>query len=69
MALIITDICIACDACLHECPNEAISEGDPIYTIDRKKCTECKEHFDKPACVEVCPVDAIEPFKQQKKRK
>ena len=30
MALLINDECIACDACIPECPNDAISEGDPI---------------------------------------
>ena len=28
MALLITDECIACDACREECPTEAIEEGD-----------------------------------------
>jgi len=61
MALIITDECISCGACEEECPNEAISEGDEFSVIDPKKCTECKGFFDEPQCVEVCPVDAIEP--------
>jgi len=42
-----------------ECPNEAISEGDPIYAIDSTLCTECVGFYDEPQCVEVCPVDAI----------
>ena len=41
MALIITDECINCDVCEPECPNDAISQGDTIYIIDPKKCTEC----------------------------
>jgi len=57
MAYKITEECIACDACLPECPNEAISEGDPIYVIDWEKCTECEGHFDTPQCADVCPVD------------
>lgn len=61
MALIINDECIACDACVSECPNEAITEGDPIYVIDPNLCTECVGFFDEPQCVEVCPVDAIVP--------
>jgi len=60
MALIINEECIACDACVDECPNEAISEGDPIYVIDPDKCTECVGHYDEPACVAVCPVDCIQ---------
>jgi ferredoxin len=59
MALIITDECINCDVCEPECPNEAISQGPEIYVIDPAKCTECVGHFDKPQCVEVCPVDCI----------
>jgi len=59
MALKINEECIQCDACVAECPNEAISEGDPIYIIDPNICTECVGFFDKPQCVEVCPVDCI----------
>ena len=59
MALIINEECIACSACVDECPNEAISEGDPIYVIDPNKCTECVGFYDEPQCVTVCPVEAI----------
>lgn len=55
MAHKINEECIACGSCVPECPVEAISEGDPIYTIDPEKCTDCG------ACVEVCPVEAIKP--------
>jgi len=61
MALMITDDCIACDACRDECPNQAIEEGDPIYVIDPDRCTECVGHYDEPACIAVCPVDCIIP--------
>lgn len=49
----ITEDCIACGACLDECPNDAISEGD-IYVVDMTKCKpdNCKK------CAEVCPTDA-----------
>ncbi|MCD4756837.1 MAG: YfhL family 4Fe-4S dicluster ferredoxin [Arcobacteraceae bacterium] len=59
MSLMITDECIACDACREECPNIAIEEGDPIYIIDSDLCTECVGSFDEPQCIEVCPVDCI----------
>lgn len=59
MALIITDTCINCDVCEPECPNSAISQGEEIYVIDPKHCTECVGHFDTPQCVAVCPVDCI----------
>lgn len=51
----ITDECILCGACLPECPEEAISEGDPKYIIDPSKCTDCGN------CAEVCPTDACLP--------
>jgi ferredoxin len=59
MALMITDACINCDVCEPECPNSAISQGEEIYQIDPKLCTECVGHHAKPQCVEVCPVDCI----------
>ncbi len=59
MALFITDECINCDVCEPECPNDAIYQGEIIYQIDWKRCTECVGHFQTPQCVEVCPVDCI----------
>ena len=59
MSLIINDECIACDACLDECPTEAIEEGDPIYVIDGDRCTECVSVYDEPSGISVCPVDCI----------
>ena len=57
MAHVISDNCISCGACMAECPQDAISEGDTKYVIDPEKCTDCK------SCVEVCPSDAISPAK------
>ena len=51
MAYIIDDSCIACGACIAECPVDAISEGDP-YTIDADACIDCG------ACASGCPVDS-----------
>ncbi|BAW80937.1 4Fe-4S ferredoxin iron-sulfur binding domain-containing protein [Candidatus Nitrosoglobus terrae] len=59
MALLITDECINCDVCEPECPNKAISQGEEIYVIEPKFCTECVGHFNTPQCVEVCPVECI----------
>ena len=53
MAHKISEECIACGACIEECPTEAITEGDPIYKINPDTCTDCG------ACVDVCPVSAI----------
>ncbi len=60
MAMKITDECISCGACVDECPNEAIEEGDEFSVIEPEKCTHCVGFFDEAQCVEVCPVDAIE---------
>jgi ferredoxin len=57
MAMKIVDTCISCAACESECPNQAISDGDPIFLVDAQKCTECVGAFDAPKCVEVCPVE------------
>ena len=53
MAHVISDSCVACGACISECPTEAIKEGDPIYVIDADTCVDCG------ACVPVCPSEAI----------
>ncbi len=52
MAYVIKDECIACGACIEECPVEAITAGDDQYTIDADKCIDCG------ACAGACPVDA-----------
>lgn len=59
MVMMITDECINCDVCEPACPNDAISQGAEIYEINANLCTECVGHFDKPQCVEVCPIDCI----------
>ena len=59
MALRINELCINCDVCEPECPNQAIAQGVEFYTIDPAKCTECVGHFDEPQCIEVCPVECI----------
>jgi len=60
MAYLINEDCINCGACEPECPNEAISEGDPVYVINPDLCTECVGYYDEPQCISVCPVDCIE---------
>jgi ferredoxin len=69
MAYVITEDCIACGACLPECPNEAISEGDPAYIIDSAKCTECVGFFSESQCALVCPVEACIPNPDVKETK
>lgn len=61
MALAITDVCINCDACEPECPNNAIYQGEEIFEIDPTKCTECIGHFEESQCTLACPVECIIP--------
>ncbi len=58
MAYKITEDCTTCGACEPECPNNAISSGDPVYVINADLCTECVGSFDTPQCASVCPVEA-----------
>jgi ferredoxin len=58
VAFVITDACVMCGLCEPECPNEAISEGDPIYVIDPARCTECVGFYDIQQCADVCPEGA-----------
>ena len=44
--------CIACGACVPECPVDCIAEGD-IYVIDEDICIDCG------ACLPECPVEAF----------
>ena len=63
MAVLITDICINCAACIDECPTEAIVDeddnptGEETYFVHADKCVECVDHFDEPACAEACPTE------------
>lgn len=61
MATMITEECINCGACEPECPNEAITQGEDIFVIDPKLCTECVGFHDEEACAAVCPVDCCVP--------
>jgi ferredoxin len=63
MAVLITDICINCDACLDECPTESIVDndenptGEDTYYVNSDTCTECVGDNDVPACAEACPTE------------
>ncbi|OFV82764.1 MAG: ferredoxin [Acidobacteria bacterium RBG_13_68_16] len=61
MALMITAECINCDACVSECPNKAISQGEDIYIIDTALCSECVPEHDQQQCAAVCPVECCVP--------
>jgi len=63
MAVRITDICISCNACLNECPVEAIVDNydnptnEDIYFVDKNKCVECVGYNEIPACADACPTE------------
>ncbi len=59
MALMINEDCTACDACRPVCPNEAIAQAEPAFTIDALRCTECVGAHDEPQCRLVCPANCI----------
>jgi pyruvate formate lyase activating enzyme len=45
--------CVACDACLRVCPENAVRVLENRRDIDRERCTVCGR------CVEVCYADAL----------
>jgi ferredoxin len=63
MAVLITDSCINCDACIDECPATAIvsadesplSDGEYTY-VKPDKCIECVDAA-VPKCADVCPTE------------
>lgn len=65
MAVLITEECINCDACLLECPVAAIlddsNEKNPHnserYYVKPESCVECVGHADMPRCAEACPTE------------
>lgn len=61
MATHITSECINCGACVPECPNTAITQGEDVFVIDPTHCTECVGFHDEEACQTVCPVTCCLP--------
>jgi ferredoxin len=61
MAFMITEECVNCDACVPECPNEAITQGDSIYVISAERCTECVPTHETQQCVVICPANCCVP--------
>lgn len=61
MAVIIDESCITCDACLQNCPVDAIVDdtnnpmGESRYYVQPEKCIECVGVFDNPQCAAICP--------------
>lgn len=64
MAVMITDSCINCDACIEVCPVQAIvgeddspREGWEYTYVKPEKCIECVDHAAVPACAAECPTE------------
>lgn len=61
MSVIIDASCITCDACLQNCPVNAIVDdmsnptGESRYYVQPEKCIECVGVFDDPQCAAICP--------------
>ncbi len=61
MSVIINDTCITCDACLQQCPVNAIVDdlnnptGKKQYYVQPEKCVECVDIYDDPQCAAICP--------------
>ena len=53
IAEVITKKCSGCQACLGECPVEAVDIVDGVAKIDAEKCIGCGK------CVLICPAEAI----------
>lgn len=56
------DACIGCRACMQACPYDALYLNDDLGAVE--KCHFCAHRVEKglaPACVNVCPVEAIIP--------
>ena len=72
--LTITEECINCNACIDECPNNAIYNAGDEYAIDgvsypplsmdytyivNDMCKMCEGYSAEPSCISVCPSDAV----------
>lgn len=51
--LVNSDACIGCEACVDECPTDAISMNGEAAIVDAEVCIDCC------ACEAVCPEDCI----------
>lgn len=58
MSVVITELCINCDACIDECPATAIissaDSGRERTYVKPEKCIECVDATS-PKCADICP--------------
>jgi ferredoxin len=66
LAYKIGESCIACGACISECPNGAIREGNVYCYIITDRCTECVGAHQKSQCLIACPIEAPQPDPEHK---
>ena len=52
-AIVDKEKCTACEACVEECPSEAIAMADDKAQVSPDACIDCG------VCVDACPVEAI----------
>ena len=52
-AVVVKDLCVACETCVDECPAEAITMDNGCAKVDKEKCTDCG------TCVDICPSAAV----------
>ena len=57
VVMIYQDECLQCGACAAECPHHAIFYNN--QTVQSFKCDLCAANGSSPACVEICPVEAL----------
>ncbi len=68
MAYTITDRCIRCHNCLPQCPRNAIYVDGDTYQIDLELCNSCRNDYEEPQCVVLCPVNSPVPHQARKGR-
>lgn len=56
----INNTCISCDACLQNCPENAVITDGTNFAVDPWSCTLCG------ICLQVCPVDCIKSVKNSR---